>query len=171
MRVQELVEKYNIEGINLEIEKELDIKKYIPVMEKRKFATDVISLCMYDIDDYVCVNRFKKNIYFSMKLLSVYTNLDISDDFDDIILEYDMLCESGLFDKIVDLIDDYVELYTIFENELDELLEENRIERQVAKVVNKINESIDIINGKIQDINLPEGTDITQLLDMIKMLK
>lgn len=174
MTVKELVE--NITKKNFDIEKELEIKKYIPVMQKRQFAVDVISACTDDIDDYIAVDKFKMDIYFHMNSLKLYTNLEIATDFDEVVAQYDMLCEKGILNIILDIIaDDYDELKNILEYELDGILEENSLECQVTKIAAKINGIIDIVGKKINNVDfnslLPEGADVKQLFDFIDILK
>lgn len=175
MKVNELLER--ITNKNFDIEKELEIKKYIPVIQKRQFAVDVISACANDnyIDNYIIVDKFKMNIYFHMNLLKLYTNLEISTDFDETVIQYDMLCEKSILNRIINIIkDDYNELENILKYELDNLLEENSLECQVAKVVTKAHEIIDVVSDKISSIDLdgilPEGVDVKQLFDFVDML-
>lgn len=174
MKVQELLTKIN--NANFDLNTELEIKKYIPIMDKKMFVMDVISSCTDDIDDFISVDRFKMNIYFDMKALDLYTNLEIADDFDEMVVQYDMLCESGMMNKIIVLFEeDYCAMCDVLDSELNELLIQNSIEAQVVKVANKVNNLIDGIGIALDglDINtiLPEGANINELIDTIKMLK
>ena len=174
MKVQELLEK--IESKGFDIKKELEIKKYIPVMEKKKFATNVIAACTYDVDDYITVDSFKMDIYFHMNLLKLYTNLEIANSFHEIVEQYDILCEKGILNVVIGIIgDDYDALDAILGYELDALLEENSLECQVVKVANKINGIMNVASEKIKNVDfnklLPEGVDISSILQMLKLLK
>lgn len=174
MKVQELIK--NISNDTFNLEKSLEIKKYIPIMDKKRFVMDIISECTNDVDDFVVVDRFKMNIYFDMKVLEAYTNLEIADDFDDMISQYDMLCENGVINQIVSLFkNDYDLLHTVLENVLDELLVQNSIEAQVVKIANKVNRVITDFGDKLNSIDfnamIPEGVDINQLIDVMNKLK
>ena len=174
MTVQELLKKINNKTFNLE--KSLEIKKYIPIMNKKKFVMDVIATYTDDIDGLITVDRFNMYIYFDMKVLSLYTNLEISDDFNEMIMQYDMLCESGMRDKIIILFEnDYDILCALLEDELETLLIQNSIDTQVVKIANKINDIIDVISEKLSDVDfnaiLPEGTDMNKLIEMIDILR
>lgn len=165
MKIMELVE-------NFELKKELKIKKYIPVMEKKAFVMDVIAACTDDIDDFITVDRFNMDIYFDMNMIKAYTNLEIATGFDEMIEQYDILCEHGLLNKIIELFDDeYVTTCSILEGQLEELLIQNSMEAQIVKVTNKINNVIDML-GKI-DINslLPEGVSAEMMSNIAGMLK
>lgn len=174
MKVQELLA--NIHNKNFNLEKSLQVKKYLPVMNKKKFVMDVIAACTDDIDDFITVDRFKMNIYFDMCILGAYTNLEIASDFDERVMQYDELCEYGYLTDIIYIFqDDYDITHTILENELEELLIQNSIDAQVVKIANKINSILDMITDKLNDIDfnsiLPEGMDINELVKMIDMLK
>ena len=73
MKIREFIERINKEDFNLDIL--LEIKKYIPIMEKKKFAMDIIASCTDDVDGFITADRFKMNIYFNMMVLGLYTNL------------------------------------------------------------------------------------------------
>lgn len=169
MKINELVTKAR--NKNFDFNTGLQIKNYLPIMEKKSFVTDVIALYTDDIDGFITVDRFNMNIYFDMKMMAVYTNLDISSDFNEMVAQYDELCENGLLDKIITLIDDeYTTMNAILEDDLDELLVQNSIDVQVVKIANKISSFIDNISENMGNI-LPEGTDIQSLLETLNILK
>ena len=174
MKVQELLTNAKNKEFNLK--KELNVKKYIPVMEKKKLAVGVIAACTDDLDDFITVDRFKMNIYFDMHILASYTNLEVASNFDEMITEYDALCEKGLLKKILTFFeDDYGMAYTVLEDELDSLLVQNSIDAQVVKIANKINKVIDTVGEVLGNIDvsdiLPDGMDMSKLMDLGGLLK
>lgn len=174
MKVQELL--MNIKNKEFKLERGLEVKKYIPVMDKKKFVMDVIAECTDDIDNFIAVDRFKMNIYFDMRILAVYTNLEILTNFDDMVLQYDELCENGMLDTIIDLFkDEYNATYMILEDELEELLIQNSIDSQVVRIANKVNNIIDVLGEALNNFDVgsmfPEGIDVAKILDIVKMLK
>lgn len=174
MTVQELMNKISNKTFNLE--KSLEVKKYIPIMDKKRFVTDVVAACTDNIDDFITVDKFKMNIYFDMRALGVYTNLEIADDFDDMIAQYDVLCEKEILSQIIALFEmDYCVMHTVLENVLDELLVQNSIDMQVVKIANKISHIIDSATDSLNELNLssilPDGMNINGLIDMISALK
>ena len=169
MKVIELIERTNKEDFNLELL--LDIKKYIPIMDKKKIAIDVISACTDDIDGFVTVDRLKMYVYFDMQILSVYTNLEVATDFNEIVTQYDALCENGMRDKIVRLFEnDYEVMCVILEDMLEELLMQNSIDMQVVRMANRVMNILDVLEDKMDDINslIPEDIDLGKLKDMLK---
>lgn len=165
MKIMDLIE-------NFELMKELRIKKYVPVVKKKSFVMDVIAACTDDIDDFITVDRFNMDIYFDMNMIKAYTNLEIASDLDEMIEQYDILCEHGLLNEIIELFDnEYVATCSILEGQLEELLIQNSMEVQIVKVTNKINKVIDVL-GNI-DINnlLPEGVSSEMISNIAGMIK
>ena len=174
MKVQELIKNINNKTFNME--KSLKIKNYISIMEKKRFVMDVIASCTDENDGFVFVDRFKMNIYFNMKMLGLYTNLEVEENFDDMIEQYDILCENGLFDNIIAVFkDDYAAMCKVLDGMLDELLVQNSIEAQVVRIANKLSAMIDAISDNLGDIDLnailPDGASIMELMSKIKALK
>lgn len=170
MKINELVE--SIKNKDFEIEKALEVKKYIPVMEKKAFAMDVIAACTDDIDDFIAVDRFNMDIYFDMNMIKTYTNVEVDSDFDEMIEQYDALCEHGMLDKILELFEnEYVEMSYILEGQIEELLVQNSMEAQVVRVVNRINNAIDALGNIDVKSLFPEGTDMEAISNLIGMLK
>lgn len=174
MKVQELIKKIDNKTFNLE--KSLEVKKYIPIMDKKRFVMDIIAECTDDVDDFITVDKFKLRVYFDMKVLGLYTNLEVSNDFYEMIVQYDELCESGILIKILDVIrEDHNVMSIVLNDALEELLVQNSIDAQVVKIANKINNTITIFSDKLNDIDfnsiLPKGTDINELIEMVNKLK
>lgn len=174
MKVKELVE--NAKSKEFNIKKELKVKKYIPMMDKKKLAINVLSACTDDFDGFITVDRFKMNICFNMYVLTLYANLEIASSFNEIVEEYDILCEKGVFQKIIALFkEDYDASYAVLSNELEGLLVQNSIEAQAVKVVSKINGILDVIGDKIENVDfdaiLPKGIDMGKMSSILNMLK
>lgn len=145
-------------------------------MNKRKFVFDVIASCTNDIDDFTTVDRFKMNIYFDMKVLSIYTNLEVASDFYGMVEQYDLLCEKSILTKIISFFkEDYDLTYMILEDELESILIQNSIDAQVVKIANKINGIIDTFDDKLNEVNfnsiLPEGMNVSELVNLLGILK
>lgn len=173
MKIQELLTNMYSTGFNWM--EDLEVKHYIPIMEKKMFVMDVISACTDEIDGFISADRFKMNIYFNMKVLELYTNLEVAMGFEEMVKQYDVLCENGTLNHILTLFaDDYDAMCKVLENMLDELLIQNSIDMQVVKVANKIMTMLNVVGENLNKIDvsaiLPDGTDITELINRIKTL-
>ena len=171
MKVQELLE--NMCNKNFNILNELEVKHYVSILEKKQFVIGVIAACTDESDGFVSVDRFNMNIYFNMKVLELYTNLEIASSFDDMIAQYDELCEHRVMDGLLNLFaDDYKMMCTVLEGELDTLLVQNSIDVQVVRIANKLSEIIDAIGNGFDGVDLKSVLpDVTNILDTINKLK
>lgn len=174
MTIQEFINYSKGKDFNIELIE--GAKKYIPIEEKRKMAVNVISMCTDEIDGFIEVNRFRMGIYLEMYLLREYFNVSISDNFEDLVTEYDVVCESGILHQIHScLLYEYSALKEILNQELIDLLEENSVQKQIVKVIGKINDLLEVFGDKIKDSDLkslvPEGMDFSKLLNLLSMFK
>lgn len=154
--------------------------EYIPVKEKHDIAMRVIALCTENDNGLILLNKFNENIYFSMFMFNAYTGVEISEDFDALVGEYDKLCSVGAFDVLKGTFArDYSRAEEILSFEEQRLNYQNSIEASFAQIASGINVSLttlaDALAKKIDgfDINsiLPEGTDINELLSTLDKLK
>ena len=110
-----------------------------------------------------------------MMVLGLYTNLEIESDFDEMVKQYDMLCENGALNNILALFaDDYSVMCSVLDGLLDELLVQNSIDMQVVKVANKIMNMLDVVGNNLDSLDLnsilPDGVNITELINKVNML-
>ena len=126
------------------------------------------------------MDKLIENVYFSMFMFNAYTGVEISEDFETLLEEYDKLCGIGVFDLIKDmLVIDYARAEKILSDEEDRVIYQNSAEASFAQIASSINENLttltDALASKIDgfDINsiLPEGTDIDELLSTLDKLK
>ena len=90
MKVKEFVEEIKVTTSIEELLKNIIKKTYIPVMEKKELALATLALSTTNDDGFMQVDEFKKDICFKMLFLKQYTTLEIADDFDSFINEYDI---------------------------------------------------------------------------------
>lgn len=170
MKINELVERINEKDFALE--KELEVKKYVPVMDKKSFVMDVIAACTDEIDGFISADRFNMDIYFNMNMIRTYTNIEVAFDFDEMVEQYDMLCECGLLDKIIGLFEsEYIAMCDILDGQLEELFIQNSLEAQIVKIANKINNTIDMLSAIDIKSLLPDGVSADMFSNIANMLK
>jgi hypothetical protein len=125
---------------DFKLEKALQIKKYLPIMEKKKLIIDIIASCTDDISGFIDIDRFQLHVYFNMMVLQTYTNLEI----DDFTAQYDELCERGAMSKIIHKIqEEYDVLDKLLHEELRQLIESNSIEAQLPKIISEVKTAMD----------------------------
>ena len=174
MTVNYLIENINKE--NFDLVGELQVNTYIPVMDKKQIAMDIIATCTDEIDGVVEIDHLRMDIYFKMRMLKEHTNLEISDDFGEMVEQYDAIYKSFAMNRVLALFeDDYDFMYDMLIQELENLEKENSLERHLVRIVHKFNGMVDEFSSKIGDIDfnklLPEGMDTSALLDLMNNLK
>lgn len=170
MKVNYLIKNINNEDFDL-IGK-LKVNTYIPVMDKQKIIMDIIATCTDEVDGIVEIDYLKMDIYFKMRMLKEHTNLDISNDFDEMVEQYDALYKSHVMNRVMALfIDDYDFMYDMLMQELEDLEKENSLERHLVRIVYKFNGMLDEFGDVDFSKLLPEGMDASALLDLMNNLK
>ena len=183
MKVQELVEFVSnsknklLKQAQLEevIAKHIETKKYLPIKQKKELIESIVNECILYEDGVYKFDDIDKYICFTMRVIAAYTNLELSDDIED---DYDVLCEAGLLDMVINTFKkEYDEVNILLQMKCDYILSSNSLEAQVGKLFDGVLEKLDIITqalaNKVEgfDINnLPIGSDdLNKLMQLLNM--
>ena len=170
----------NANSITEYIKKELEVKEYIPFVEKQSIAQVVLETCASIKDGVITIDSIQKYIIFTITVLSTYTNLEFDGETD--LDAYDMLCschvgDGTLLDEIVKTFEkEYVRCNDILNMMTTDLLAENNIEKQIGKFLSGISEKVDILGSLLinklgnLDMNLDQ-LDIDKLSNVISKIK
>lgn len=181
MKVMELVEFMNNSKNKMlnaaqkqdVLKKILEVKKYISIKEKKQLVQDIVDECILYDDGIYKFDEIDKYIYFTMKTLETYTNLELSDDIED---DYDALCQYGLLNAIVDTFTgEYENVSLLLQMKCDYILSDNNVGAQVGRFLNQILEKVDDFSGVLTEqlgnfdmSNLPlDAQSITKLLELV----
>lgn len=190
MKILEFVEKFKEDkvvntpikpdAVSEYLKEKLEVKDYIPFVEKQSIAQVVLETCANMKDGVIAIDSIQKYIIFTIMVLSTYTNLefDESNDLD----AYDALCsyqigDGTLLDEIVKTFEkEYVRCNDILNMMTADLMAENNIEKQVGKFLSGISEKIndlgDSLIDKLGDFNMDlNQLDIDKLSDIISKIK
>jgi hypothetical protein len=139
--------------------KTLAVKEYIGVQGKKQLVNSIFNECiLYDHGIYK-FDEIQKYICFTMKTIEAYTNLELSDDIEN---DYDVLCQTGFLDLIIECFkNEYDNVHIFLQMRTNYFLNENTVEAQVARVLDEFLEKIDDIIDNI--INGVENFDISKL--------
>lgn len=163
------------------IKKELEVKAYVPLVEKQSIAQIVLESCANIKDGVIAVDSIQKYVIFTITILSTYTNLEFDGNENDLDA-YDALCsyqigDHTLLDEIVKTFEkEYVRCNDILNMMTADLLAENNIEKQVGKLLSKISEKISVLGDSLIDKlgDFDTGLnqlDIDKLSDIISKIK
>ena len=167
-----LLKQEQLEGA---IAKHIETKKYLPIKQKKELIESIVNECILYEDGVYKFDDIDKYICFTMRVIEAYTNLELSDDIED---DYDVLCEAGVLDMVINTFKkEYDEVNILLQMKCDYVLSSNSLEAQVGKLFDGVLEKLDIITqalaNKVEgfDINnLPiSGDDLNKLMQLLNM--
>jgi hypothetical protein len=173
MLVQEFVEKVQ----NVE---EMATKKYISSVEKVRLAKAVIDASVEYDRGFIKFDSYKKHLSFIFGFIEAHTDLRFADDWSERMKEYDMLCENGFVEAIVNgLKNDYEDSLFILDMMCSDMLADNSIEASVARLVQSVSENLDMFVGvladKLEDFDIekiiPKDLDLNKLQRLLNKIK
>ena len=169
MKVKELL--MNIHNKDFNLERELQVKKYLPIEVKKTIAQGIIYDCTSEEGGVVKVDSVQRYLSYVRYMITMHTNLEYTDE------DYDTLCsaeyiETALLNAIMSCFEaDAKECSRILDLMTDDYMQEFTIESTVAKFLGGLSKSIsgiaDKINEQIGSIDvksmIPEDTDKEKL--------
>ena len=165
MKIKDLISLYQ-EGKIADLKSVLEVKSYLPFSQKYELCSSVLDTCN-DIDiktGLVSVDSVNRNVTFTIKAISMYTNIEFSPDGDpDVssIDEYDMLCENKLLKPILNLFsEEYVECEEMLMTMQNDLITNNNTLHNVLGNGMKYFLSVaDVLKKKVDTLNLDLSQD------------
>ena len=175
MLIQEFIEKYKAKTfMNTQqglvekaewIRKEIEVKQYIPFMEKRQIANIIVTQNMDVIDGVKKYNTVDAYIGFIMSSITAHTNLECSAN---PISDYDLLAESGLLYQIVaEFQESHNEIDILTKMMVASELEDNQPGVIIGKFLDSILKKLDGAANTLQSMNLK---DILSEKNMAKII-
>lgn len=171
MKVQELLA--NIKNKEFNLEKGLQVKKYLPIEVKKTIAQGIIYDCTNDDNGAIKVDSVERYMSYVRYMITYHTNLEYTDD------DYDMLCSTeyngtNLLNAVIDLFgEDAKECSRILNLMMDDYMQEMSVEVNITRFLNNLNNYIgqfaDKIIQKTDDIDLK--SIIPEYMDMNKLNK
>lgn len=139
------------------IKKKLEVKEYIPVVDKQNIIKAVVDSAMENDNGFITINSITQYIGFVVSMLMSHTNLHIEDAYDD----YDLLSQTGLLNAVISTFQEDYEACNIFLNMyVNDTLQYNSTQYQLASFMDKIGDNLqDIIatlRCKVEEINLTD---------------
>lgn len=119
----------------------IEIKKYLPILEKVNLVSSVAKGCIRGNGDIFEIDHASKNIAYGLEIINSYTNIEVPNNS---IEAFDVVKKSGLLDIVIDNIPhtEIVELYGMLENKLQEKRnihqQENRLENIVKSGIDRL---------------------------------
>ena len=174
MKVNELL--MNIHNKEFNLERGLQVKKYLPMEAKKTIAQGIIYECTTEENGVTKIDSVQRYMSYVKYMIIMHTNLEYMDE------NYDVLCstvykESTLLNAIMKCFDaDATECSRILNLVADDYMQERSIENTVSQFLYKIGAMVDNLSGvlaeKVNEVNfsnmLPDGYDAEKVNDFIK---
>lgn len=165
MRIGQLLE--NIKNDNFNMEQELQVKKYLPMEEKKLIAKGIMYECTENTDGFIKVDSVQQYLSYIKFMIKHHTNLEYRYE------DYDVLCSTEyngdtLINSIINCFEaDAKECTRIMKLTIDDYLQNNSLAAQVGSVVLGINNLLSLIESKVDGFDigsiLPDGLDTNRL--------
>ena len=178
MKIREFIEKMKENGAD--ISRTISAKMYIPVSDKMLMTKGILDECIDYERGFIKFDSIKKHLMFTFSVIEAHTELRFSNNFDEKVNEYDLLCENDLLDMIINTFKrDYDESRCILDMMCLDMLSESSIEASVAKVAQSVVENLDVFIGtladKIEDLDvekiIPKDLDLDKLQELLNRFK
>ena len=156
MKVQELLTSMKNKEFNLE--KRLEVKKYLPMDVKRTIAQGIIYDCTTNNGVTMKVDSVQRYLSYVRYMIIMHTNLEYADE------DYDTLCsteyeDTTLLNAIMSCFgEDAQECSRILNLMMDDCMQEMSIEFIMASFINGLTKSLGGLSDKLGNF------DLTQML-------
>ena len=170
MKINELL--MAIHRNNFDMEKELQVKKYLPIEEKKLIAKGIIYECTEQVDGVIKVDSVQQYLSYVKYMILRHTNLEYTPE------DYDKLCateynDGSLLNAIFDAFsEDAKECSRILNFMTEDLMQENSISFAVAKFLNNLNSQLgtimDNLDAKTKELNLDSIIPNDMSLEQVK---
>lgn len=156
--------KINDHAVSDYINKELEIRTYVPFEEKRNAMEMVVQQNIEEVDGIKKNDQIGQYLSFVIAVISLHTNLEWSEN---PVADYDLLAESGLLPYIIaEFQQDYNECDIILKMALSMELEDNNVNVLIGHfldgVIKKIDGVSEMFKNVLSNTNLKDilGADI-----------
>lgn len=170
--------KLNPNAVEEFIRGKLEIREYLPFVEKRALCEKVLDASCETKGAIVEVDSVSRYVLFTLSVLAQYTNLEFGKtDGVDSIDEYDMLCQNGLLNYILATIAGEYEACNNMLNMMMADIDANNnnvaavFDRALQSGLGYIDNIIDALVDKINDLELDlSQLDIDKIMGIIDKL-
>lgn len=165
MKINELL--MNIHNKEFNLERGLQVKKYLPMETKKTIAQGIMYECITNEDGAIKVDSVQQYLSYVKYMITMHTNLEYTYE------DYDKLCSTQYGDT--NLLNAIIACFSIDAKECDRIMnlmitdyiKYNSLDAQIGKVANGINNVLNALESKINGFDIknmmPDGVDVDRL--------
>lgn len=139
----------------------IEIRKYLPMVEKATLISNVINL---SADDNGYYNPLKIKVYLTLEVMFAYTNLTFTSKMrEEALKTYDIVIGSGLFEQVIKCMpqEEWDELQNMVWHTISNIYEYKNSVMGVLESVQDNYQNMDLDATNIQEkLNNPEGLEL-----------
>lgn len=161
MKVSELIQDFtdkkicnnriNENAVNEYLTKMLEIKTYIPFIEKRMIVETVVRNNITKKNGIKKIDSINQYISFVTAMLIAHTTLEIVNPMED----YDLLVENHLLPQIIAMFQEsYNECQMLLNLYIQDELEDNSVSALVGELVSNISNTLDNVSKKLENLDM-----------------
>lgn len=165
MKINELL--MNIHNKEFNLERGLQVKKYLPMETKKTIAQGIMYECITNEDGAIKVDSVQQYMSYVKYMITMHTNLEYKSE------DYDQLCstqygDTTLLNAIIGCFSaDAKECDRIMHLMIADYMQNNSLKMQISKIANGINNILHTLESKMNgfDVNsiIPDGIDADRL--------
>ena len=150
MKVQELL--MSIRNKEFNMEKRLEVKKYLPIEVKKNIAQGIIFDCTSEENGVIKIDSVEQYLSYVRYMITTHTNLEYTDE------DYDVLCSTyyGDLTQLNALMqcfnDDAAECTRILKLMIADYMQNNSIQVLLGSFLHDVSNSIKGISGKLEGV-------------------
>lgn len=154
--------KVNPNAVSEYLRKELEIKTYIPFMEKRKIAEMIVAQNIKEVDGIKKYDDISSYVSLVVASIVAHTNLKFNTD---PIADYDLLAENGLLPQIIaEFQGSHEEIGILLKMAIASELEDNNVNVLVGRFLDSVLKKLDGVVDGVK--NMVGNVDLKELLGM-----
>lgn len=169
--------QYKPHAIDDFIKENVSVKMYVPFVEKRELCKKVLDASCNKNGSIIEVDSVSRYLLFTLAVISKYTNLEFSSGADeefDSIDEYDMLCQNGLLNPILDIIGtEYTTCNNILNMMMADIEANNNnsaivLDKALQQILGYVDNFANTLENKVESLNLDlSQIDIDKYKDIV----
>lgn len=160
------------------IKNALEVKEYVPFVEKRALCEKVLEASCTQNGSIIEVDSVSRYILFTISVLTKYTNLEFENtDGEDAIDQYDLLCSNGLLNPILGVIGGEYETCNNILNMMMADIDANNnnivavFDKALTQILDYVDDFADILSDKVKSMKLDlNQIDIDKIMGVIDKL-
>ena len=176
MKIKEFVETAAKVTNTKIIEGMIELKPYVPFTQKKELAKKIVEKSKVVEHGYVRIDEMQRYLIFVVEVLKTYTNLEFSDDPEEMSAEYDMLVQNGILATVIGMFtEEYEVILSLTDMEVAYILNENSTSYQLSRFLNVLDERLgnvlQSVTNKVNSFDLDSlGIGVEELKQLGELL-